>query len=164
MAEETPDFAPAELDVLIEHSRLPREGSVEMVFKKIRLDAEIVHPPAPRRTQYLMDTLRNLGGDGMPQVTHGMDIASASGKTFNVYVEDGVAARAKAELKPGDRATLYGYHVYDSSRHGPGILVGGYEHHSRLREWYEGHPRLKEWGAGLGRWLDQARAKFRGEP
>jgi hypothetical protein len=164
-AGETPDFAPAELDVLIENARLPREGSVEMVFKKIRFDAALVHPPAPRRTQYLMATLRGVGGAAdMPEVTQGMDIASASGKTLNVYVEDGAAARAKTELKPGQRATFYGYHIYDSPKHGPGILVSGHESPSRLGEWYEAHPRLKEWGAGLGRWLDRARAKFRGEP
>lgn len=142
MAGEAPDFAPADLDGLIKHSTLPREGTVEIVLQKISLDAEIVSPPAARRTQYLLDTLRNLGAEPVPAVSHGMEIKSAQGKTLNVYVEDTVAEKAKQELAPGRQVTLYGYHVYDSKKHGPGILVSGFEAHSRIDEWKE---RLGQW-------------------
>jgi hypothetical protein len=40
--------------------------------------------------------------------------------------------------------TLFGYHVYDSKKHGPGILVSGFEAYSRFEAWKE----------RLSRWLD----------
>jgi hypothetical protein len=140
-AGEPTEFTPVSVEQLLEPSVPLGRKDVEIVLRKIRLDAKVAALPAPRRAHYLTGVLRDMGADPVPQVSHGMDIASPAGKTLNVYLEDSAAERAKQELRPGQSITLYGYHVY-SSRHGPGILASGFEPHSRLGEWQE---RLGKW-------------------
>lgn len=140
-AGEPAEFTPVSIEQL-EPSVALGEKDVEIVLRKVSLDAEVAALPAPRRAQYLTGVLRDMGANPAPSVSHGMVIRSPTGKTLNVYLEDSVAERAGKELKAGDKITLYGYHVYNAQKHGPGILVSGFEAHSLMGEWKK---RLGKW-------------------
>lgn len=148
LAHETADFAPVEMAELLEPSVGLGEKDVEIVLRKIRFDAEVAGNTKPRQTRYLTGLLRDMGANPVPAVSQGMDVRAATGQTFNVYLEDSVAERAGLELQTGDKARWYGYHIYRSLKHGPGILVSGFEKRSRFDEWKE----------RLGRWYDGLRA------
>lgn len=141
-AEEPAEFTPVSIEQLQEPSVALGEKDVEIVLRKIRLDAEVAALPAPRRAQYLTGVLRDMGANPAPSVSHGMEIRSPAGKRLNVYLEDSVAERAGKELKVGDKITLYGYHVYNAQKRGPGILVSGFEAHSLIGDWKK---RLGKW-------------------
>lgn len=132
---EPAEFIPVSIEQLQEPSVALGEKDVEIVLRKVSLDAEVAALPAPRRAQYLTGVLRDLGANPVPQVSQGMAIRSESGKALNVYLEDTVAERAAKELQRGDKVTLYGYHVYNSRKHGPGILVSGFRAHSPALAW-----------------------------
>lgn len=146
--EEPAEFSPVSIEQLQEPSVALGEKDVEIVLRKVALDAEVAAAPRPRRAQYLTTVLRDMGANPVPQVSRGMAVLSSSGKTLDVYLEDSVAERAGKELHPGETVRLYGYHVYNSPKHGPGILVSGFEKRSRFDEWKE----------RLGRWYDGLRA------
>jgi hypothetical protein len=143
-ADDAVPFQAVELDALIERTAPAQSGSGDLLIllNKVRLEAEIVSLPAEKRSQYLLDTLRNFGVTPLPGVTRGMDIKSAAGKTLNVYMEDKAAEKAARELKPGQKITAYGYHIYSSRKHGPGILISGFKPHSRIAEWKK---KLVQW-------------------
>lgn len=132
---EPTEFSPVSVEQLLEPSVALGEKDVEIALRKISLEAEVASLPAPRRAQYLTGVLGDLGAHPVPQVSQSMAIRSESGKTLNVYLEDAVAERAGRELRAGDRVTLYGYHVYHSQKHGPGILVSGFRAHSPALAW-----------------------------
>lgn len=139
---EPAEFIPVSIEQLQAPSVALGEKDVEIVLRKVTLDAKVAAAPRPRRAQYLTNVLRDMGANPVPGVSRGMDIRSLSGKTLNVYLEDSVAERAQKELEVGDAVRLYGYHVYNSPRHGPGVLIGGFEARSRFDEW---KARLSQW-------------------
>lgn len=140
-AEESGEFTRLSIEQLTPSVSLG-DQDVEIVLRKIKLDAEVAAPPAPRRARYLTGVLSDMGANSVPSVSQGIDIKSPTGKTLNVYLEDAVAGRAAKELQAGDKAVFYGYYVYNSVKHGPGILVSGFEAHSLTGQWRE---RLAAW-------------------
>lgn len=139
-----PAFAQADLDRMIENSEPVQGASVQMQSppRPIQFEAAIANPPKPRKTHYLLEVLGVMGVNPVPEVTQGMDVLSLKSKPLNIYMEKTVAERADKALKGGDKVTLFGYHVYNSQKHGPGILVSGFEAHSRFDEWKE---KLVQW-------------------
>ncbi len=140
-----PAFAQADLDRMIETPASLVEGTDVQLLSPPRLiqfEAAIANPPKPRKTHYLLEALGMLGVNPVPEVTQGMDVLSLKSKPLNVYMEKTVAERAGKALKAGDKVTLFGYHVYNSQKHGPGILISGFEAHSRFDEWKE---KLVQW-------------------
>lgn len=148
LAHESADFARVEVAELLESSVGLGEKDVEIVLRKVSFDAEVAGEAKPRQARYLTGLLRDMGADPVPAVSRGMEVRAAGGQTVNLYLEDAVAERSGRELKPGDRARWYGYHVYRSLKHGPGILVSGFEKRSLFDEWKE----------RLGRWYDGLRS------
>lgn len=140
-----PAFAQADLDRMIENSEPVQGASVQMVSppRPIQFEAAIANPPKPRKTHYLLEVLGVMGVNPVPEVTQGMDVLSLKNKPLNIYMEKTVAERAAKALKGGGKVTLFGYHVYNSKKHGPGILVSGFEAHSLIDVWQE----------QLGKWL-----------
>jgi len=139
-----PAFAQADLDRMLENSQPVQGAAVQMLSppRLIQFEAAIANPPKPRKTHYLLEVLGVLGVNPVPEVTQGMDVLSLKSKPLNVYMEKMVAERAGKALKAGDKVTLFGYHVYNSQKHGPGILISGFEAHSRFDEWKE---KLVQW-------------------
>jgi hypothetical protein len=128
---EPPPFDEANLDQMIEDSSFGA-GKVQIFpARKIRFEASIAVPPQPRKTHYLLEALQLMGVNPLPEVTQGMDIVSANERPLNVYMEKTAAERAGRELIAGDKVVLFGYHVYDSKKHGPGILVADFKRHER---------------------------------
>lgn len=120
-------FRQVDLDELIRDAKPAHQGTVEILrFHKIKLLVEMASLPQAIKTQYLLETMTLMGVKPLPKVTQGMFIRAASGKTQRVYVIDTVAARITTALKPGQKVLLYGYHAFNS-KHGPGILVSGYD-------------------------------------
>jgi len=120
-------FKPVNLDELIQTSKPTYQGTVEILqFRKIKWQAEMAVMPDTMKTDYLMETLSMMGVKPLPKVTQGMLVQSESGKIQRVYVEDTVAEDMRAMLKVGQKVLLYGYHAFNS-KHGPGILVSGYD-------------------------------------
>ncbi len=148
---EAPTFAQVNLDQLIEAADQLLGSQANVLLKLpphlVRFEATVAQSPKPRKAQYLLDSLEVMGVKPLPEVTDGMDVLSPNNKPLDVYLEKTVAERAGRELEAGDKVTLYGYHVYDSQKHGPGILVSGFETHSRFDEWKE----------RLVKWLDEIR-------
>ena len=143
---ELAEFTPVSIEQLQAPSVALGEKDVEIVLRKVALDAAVAAAPRPRRAQYLTTVLRDMGANPVPQVSQVMAVLSSSGKALDVYLEDSVAERAGKELHLGDRVRLYGYHVYNSPKHGPGVLVSGFETRSRFDELKE---RLSRWYDGL---------------
>jgi hypothetical protein len=138
-----PAFAQADLDRMIENSDPAAKVQLLTPPRQVHFEAVIGRLPKPRKTQYLLDSLEVMGVNPLPEVTQGMDVLSLKNKPLNVYMEKTVAESASKELQTGDRVTLFGYHVFDSQKHGPGILVSGFEAHSLIDVWQE----------QLGKWL-----------
>lgn len=132
-------FAQADLDRMIENSEPVQGAAVQMLSppRPIRFEAAVANPPKPRKTHYLLEVLEVMGVNPVPEVSQGMDVLSPENKPLNVYMEKTVAEHADKALKGGDKVTLFGYHVYNSQKHGPGILISGFEPHSRFDEWTE---------------------------
>ncbi len=139
-----PAFAQADLDRMLENSEPVQGAAVQMLSppRLIQFEAAVASPPQPRKTHYLLEVLGVMGVNPVPEVTQGMDVLSLKNKPLNVYMEKTVAERADKELKGGDKVTLFGYHVYNSKKHGPGILVSGFEVHSLIDDWKE---KLVQW-------------------
>lgn len=142
-----PEFVPSDLDRLIEDSKPVRGVAVQMLTppKQVQFEASIAALPETRKTHYLLEVLGVMGVKPLPEVTQGIDVVSPQKRPLNLYVEKTAAERIGRELQAGDKVTLFGYHVYDSKKHGPGILVSGFEVPSRIGLW---QGRLSRWLVG----------------
>lgn len=125
---EGPAFEPTDLDRLIEQSA-PTQGQAEIFRPRaIRIEAEVVEPPGPRKSAYLLESLSLWGVDPLPEVHDGLRVRSTGGESTWLYLEAKAAEHAKNDLRTGETATFFGYHVYNT-KYGPGILVSDFEVH-----------------------------------
>lgn len=129
-------FAAVDLDQLLE-SAAAVASAVQMQAppRPVQFEAEVVHAAKERKTHYLLEVLEMMGVQPLPDVKQGMDVLSPQKTPLNVYLEKAAAEQAAQTLKPGDKVTLFGYHVFDSKRHGPGILISGFKAHSFIDAW-----------------------------
>jgi len=136
------EFPLRNLDELIAESEPERRlAAVELkMFDRISVVGEAGSLPRPRKTTYLMQILARWGVNPLPEVHQEMVVVAPSGNTARLYLEAGVAKNmVDSGVAVGDTLRLSGYHVYNS-KHGPGVLVAGYERIER--SWIE---QLKDW-------------------
>lgn len=139
-------FVAADLDQMLE-SAASVGSAVQMQAppQPVQFEAEVIHAVKERKTHYLLEVLAMMGVQPLPEVTQGLDVVSLRKRPLNLYVEKNTAELIGKELQAGDKVTLFGYHVYNSKKHGPGILVSGFEVPSRIDFW---QGRLSRWLAG----------------
>jgi len=108
-----------------------KAGKVEItLFRKLRFDAKVIELPSPRKTKYLQQLLQDFGGATPPTVSEVMDVRSANGVKYHLYVVDELVAQVNELLAAGDNVTFYSYHAYNSP-YGPGLVVYAFNRHGK---------------------------------
>ena len=127
-------YQPEDLDVLMD--RKPPIGNGADVFpvRKIRLEVTLAAPAVPCNvtlsTQTKPDFLKwAMLTSGIPKewldrvpVTHCVQVKSAKGKPFWIFIQDALTESLAKELSPGGKLTLYAMLIYFDQR-GPGIVI-----------------------------------------
>jgi peptidase M23-like protein len=127
-------YQPEDLDVLMD--RKPPIGNGADVFpvRKIRLEVTLAAPAVPCNvtlpTQTKPDFLKwAMLTSGIPKewldrvpVTHCVQVKSAKGKPFWIFIQDALTDSLAKELSPGGKLTLYAMLIYFDQR-GPGIVI-----------------------------------------
>jgi hypothetical protein len=127
-------YQPEDLDVLME--RKPPIGNGADVFpvRKIRLEVTLAAPaapcsvalPIPTKPDFLKWAMQTSGIpkewlDRVP-VTHCIQVKSAKGKPFWVFIQDALTDSLAKEISPGGKLTLFAMLIYFDQR-GPGIVI-----------------------------------------
>jgi hypothetical protein len=127
---EKDEFIPVDLDqVLAKTKSKSANDGRRFIFRKtipVSLQVKLMRLPEKRKIEYLYTAMSVAGIDPLPEVSHRMFVASASGAVIPVYVEDEAAKTISQTLKVNQDISLYAYHIYNYAK-GPAYLVVGFK-------------------------------------
>ncbi|CAH2602666.1 protein of unknown function [Rhodovastum atsumiense] len=122
IAVEDSAYVPVEFARFIAEQRAPEGRVIPLRPDRVRFEATVMSQPRTARTDYLMEVLRFLQVEPMPEVSRQMFLRADNGVVHAVYVGDPAAAMIRERFANGSRATFFGLRVYSYGK-GPAILL-----------------------------------------
>lgn len=118
-------YKPVQLASWVPVMRTP--GRIILQPSGVSFHATLAAVPRVQKSDYLQMALRTMQVSQPPKVGHALLLRYGDGpdQQLVAYVEDAVAARLAAELKPGDRREFFAFHVYNYAK-GPALVVTGF--------------------------------------
>jgi hypothetical protein len=120
------EFQPVEFDEFIQQEvdsseRMDGRRILKMA-EPVSFVARMKRFPEAKQMSYIYTALEMAEVSPLPDVGHQMFVESKQGRIISVYVERQVALRLASDLKEGEAAEFFGYHVYSYAK-GPALLV-----------------------------------------
>ena len=119
-------YEAADLDTLARRKPALGLGVDVAKARGVRLDVTLASPPAPCPTKVLRWA---MGASGIAKdtvqdtpITHCIKVKSAKGRSYPMFIQDGLTDSLAKEVPQGAKLTLYGSLVYFAQR-GPGIVI-----------------------------------------